>query len=99
MSLELKLRTALGSAADSGSDAAGPVLPTPRQHLGAGNSSPTTARSGGSANGCGCKRSQAKRVIDFQAAQLPDLAPCRSTKASTGSPDLERFKVLWPLPS
>lgn len=45
------------------------------------------------------KCSQDKEVINFQAAQLPDLAPCRSTKARSGSPDLERFKMLWPLPS
>lgn len=40
------------------------------------------------------KCGQDKEVVNFQAAQVPDLAPCRSTKASTGSPDLERFKML-----
>lgn len=40
------------------------------------------------------KCSQDKEVINFQAAQVPDLDPCRSTKASTGSPHSERFKML-----
>lgn len=94
-SLGLKLRTVVGPAIALGNDTAEPVLPTPQWHLGAGNGSPVTARS---TNCYGCKCSQDKEVINVQAAQLPDLAPCRSTKASTGSPDLERFKMLWPLP-
>lgn len=43
MSLGLKLCTVVGSAADLGSSTVGPVLPTPRWHLGAGNGSPVTA--------------------------------------------------------
>lgn len=96
MSLGLKPHTAVGPTVALGSNTAWPVLPTPQWHLGIGNGSPATALS---TNCYGCKCSQDKEVINFQAAQLPDLAPCRSTKASTGIPDSERFKMLWPLPS
>lgn len=67
-------------------------LPPPQQHLGAGNGSPAPA-------GVMGQSAVANKVMSFQSAQLPHLAPCRSTEATPDSPGLERFKVLWPLPS
>lgn len=70
-----------------GSDTAD--LPTPQQHLGAGNGSPAPAGVMG--------QLWPKRSLVFSV--LSSLTCSLQEHLGTGSPGLERFKMLWPLPS